>query len=47
MLPAAREKGVFAGLPKADRCELGVEDPTTGAFGWPAYDDRGKKNLLK
>jgi hypothetical protein len=47
MLLEAREKGVFAGLPTANRCELGVEDPTTGAFGWPAYDDRGKKNLVK
>ena len=42
----ARANGVFADLPKADRCELGVEDPTTGAFGWPVYEDRGKKNLV-
>lgn len=47
MLLEARDKGVFAELPKADRCELGVEDPTTGEFGWPAYDERGKKNLVK
>ena len=47
MLLEARTRGVFADLPKADRCELGVEDPTTGEFGWPAYDDRGKKNLVK
>jgi hypothetical protein len=47
MLLAARANGVFANLPKDDRCELGVEDPWTGAFGWPAYDDRGKKNLVK
>ncbi len=47
MLLEARDKGVFTELPKADRCELGVEDPTTGAFGWPNYEDRGKKNLVK
>jgi hypothetical protein len=46
MLLEARDKGAFAELPKADRCELGVEDPTTGEFGWPAYDDRGKSNLV-
>jgi hypothetical protein len=47
MLLEARSKGIFAELPKGDRCELGVEDPTTGAFGWPAYEDRGKDNLVK
>jgi len=47
MLLKARDTGVFADLPMADRCELGVEDPTTGAFGWPNYEDRGKKNLVK
>jgi hypothetical protein len=43
----AREGGVFQALPTDNRCELGVEDPTTGAFGWPNYDDRGKGNLVK
>jgi hypothetical protein len=44
----ARAKGVFADLPKAARCELGVEDIGGGKFGgWPAYEDRGKKNLVK
>jgi hypothetical protein len=33
MLLEAPVKGVFTDLPKADRCEWGVEDPTTGAFG--------------
>jgi hypothetical protein len=47
MLLEARDKGVFADLPTTDRCELGVEDPTTGEFGWPAYEERGKKNLVK
>jgi hypothetical protein len=47
MLLAARDKGVFTDLPKADRCELGVEDPTTGGFGWPGYDNRGKENLVR
>jgi hypothetical protein len=26
---------------------LGVEDPTTGEFGWPIYKDRGKDNLAE
>jgi hypothetical protein len=47
ILLESRTKGVFADLPRADRCELGVEDPTTGAFGWPNYKDRGKENLVK
>ncbi len=46
MLLEARANGVFASLPKGDRCELGVED-SSGEFGWPAYDDRGKENLVK
>ncbi|MGE3809378.1 MAG: hypothetical protein AB7K24_32340 [Gemmataceae bacterium] len=47
MLLEARIRGVFADLPRATRCELGVEDPTTGEFGWPSYEDRGKRNLVK
>jgi hypothetical protein len=43
----ARAAGTFASLPKSHRCELGVEDPTTGEFGWPNYDDRGKENLAE
>jgi hypothetical protein len=39
--------GIFAGLPKSQRCELGVEDPTTGEFEWPNYEDRGKENLAE
>ncbi len=46
VLLEARDKGMFADLPRADRCELGVEDPWTGEFGWPAYEERGKKNLV-
>jgi hypothetical protein len=42
----ARAEGVFAALPRAERCELGVEDPTTGDFGWPNYEDRGQENLV-
>jgi len=45
LLLEARKNKVFAALPKADHCELGVEDPTTGEFGWPDYEDRGKQNL--
>ncbi len=46
MLKEARDTGIFVGLPKAHRCELGVEDPTTGEFGWPNYTDRGEENLV-
>ncbi len=41
----ARADGVFAGLPRAKRCELGVEHQE-GAYGWPNYEDRGKENLV-
>jgi hypothetical protein len=44
VLLTAREQGVFTPLPKADRCELGVEN-LEGHYGWPAYDDRGRENL--
>jgi hypothetical protein len=40
----ARAGGIFAVLPRAARCELGVEEHN-GHYGWPAYDDRGKENL--
>jgi hypothetical protein len=42
----ARKEGVFAALPRAKVCHLGVEDPTTGSFGWPAFADRGKRDLV-
>jgi len=45
-LLSAKENGTFDALPRARRCQLGVEDPTTGAFGWPGYEDRGKGNLV-
>jgi hypothetical protein len=45
ILIAARDDGVLKDLPKGKRCELGVEE-MEGAFGWPAYDDRGKENLV-
>jgi hypothetical protein len=44
LLLTARDGGTFDGLPKAARCELGVEDPYT-PWGWPAYEERGKQNL--
>ncbi len=40
----ARENGVFAGLTKAPRCELGVEH-FSGEYGWPVYEKRGQDNL--
>jgi hypothetical protein len=44
VLKAARADGVFKTLPKADRCELGVEE-SGGSFAWPIYKNRGKDNL--
>jgi len=40
----ARGDGVFAGLPKAPGCELGIEH-FAGAYGWPVYEERGQDNL--
>lgn len=42
----ARADGVFAGLPKAPGCELGVEH-FSGCFGWPEYEARGQDNLAE
>jgi hypothetical protein len=44
VLLKARADGVFAALPKAPRCELGVEEQD-GDYGWPAYEERGQENL--
>jgi len=46
VLLECRDQEGFAELPKAKRCELGVEDPMSGEFGWPNYEDRGKENLV-
>jgi hypothetical protein len=46
ILLEAPESGTFAALPMDAPCELGVEDPTTGEFGWPPYDERGETNLV-
>ncbi len=45
VLRKARAEGVFGSLPKATRCELGVEEQE-GSYGWPAYEYRGQDNLL-
>lgn len=45
VLLTSRKQGVFDKLPKADRCELGVEH-LEGCYGWPDYEDRGKENLV-
>ena len=45
VLLTARDQGVFNKLPKADRCELGIEH-LEGCYGWPDYEDRGKENLV-
>jgi len=42
----AKADGVFAGLPKAPDCELGIEH-FSGAYGWPPYEDRGQDNLAE
>lgn len=44
VLLRVRADGVFVGLTKAADCELGVEH-LNGAYGWPAYEDRGEENL--
>ena len=41
----AREKGIFAKLPKAQRRELGVEH-LEGMYDWSDCEERGKENLL-
>ena len=41
----ARDNGVFASLPKAQRCELAAEE-LEGRYGWPDYEDRGTENLV-
>jgi hypothetical protein len=44
VLLKACDDGVFADLPKAARCELGVEEQE-GDYGWPEYESRGADNL--
>jgi hypothetical protein len=42
LLLEARDAGVFKNLPTAKQCHLGVEEHD-GRYGWPMYEDRGKK----
>ena len=44
VLLKARADGLFEALPRAPRCELGVEEQN-GGYGWPVYDERGRENL--
>jgi hypothetical protein len=44
VLLKARADSVFAAIPKAPGCQLGVEHHE-GHYAWPAYEDRGKDNL--
>jgi hypothetical protein len=44
LLQAAKADGVWAELPRAPKCELGVEE-SGGEFGWPPYNKRGRANL--
>jgi hypothetical protein len=45
ILKYMRDTGKFSELQAASRCQLCVESPE-GNFGWPAYEDAGKENLL-
>lgn len=45
VLLKARASGVFKTLPKAKKCHMGVEEQE-GRYGWPAYEDRGKDDLV-
>ena len=40
----ARDDGLLSALPKAPRCELGVEEQD-GTYGWPTYAERRQNNL--
>ena len=44
VLLKARADGLFDALPRAPRCELGVEEQN-GGYGWPVYEERGRENL--
>ncbi len=46
VLLKARADGMFVGLQKARRCELGVEEQN-GIYGWPAFEARGVENLAE
>ena len=45
VLLKARKDGVFDSLPKAKKCHMGVEE-MDGNYGWPDFEDRGKKDLM-
>lgn len=45
VLLTARGQGLFEGLQKANRCEMGVES-LEGFYGWPVYEERGQENLV-
>jgi hypothetical protein len=45
VLLKARKDRVFDSLPKAKKCHMGVEE-MDGNYGWPNYEDWGKKDLV-
>lgn len=45
LLKSARDRGAFGPLPLAKQCYLGVAE-SEGAFGWPAWEDRGPENMV-
>ncbi len=45
VLLATRAAGGFTSLPKAARCELGVEEQE-GDYGWPGHENRGGADLV-
>jgi hypothetical protein len=45
LLKSTRDRGAFGRLPLAKQCYLGVAE-SEGAFGWPAWKDRGPENMV-
>jgi hypothetical protein len=45
LLKSLRDFGVFNGLPRAEKCYLGVA-ALGGWFGWPPYENRGSDNIV-
>ena len=42
----SRDTGLFASLPKAKQCHIGMEEFDGTHYGWPPYEDRGKIDLI-
>jgi ankyrin repeat protein len=44
-LKDAKSQGLFAKLPRCLQCEFSVEE-MEGYYGWPAFQERGKENMI-